>query len=84
MTAKAKEELVALLTRMTQMDETEVFERATEVGLQQMWREVVLERYLRGDISREEAVQEVGLDWVDMAERQWRAAQEDIQWALQQ
>ncbi len=84
MTAKAKEELVALLTRMTQMDETEVCERATEVGLQQMWREVVLERYLRGDISREEAVQEVGLDWVDMAERQWRAAQEDIQWALQQ
>lgn len=84
MPAKAKEELVALLTRVTQMDETEVFERATEVGLQQMWREVVLERYLRGDISREEAVQEVGLDWVDMAERQWRAAQEDIQWALQQ
>lgn len=84
MTAKAKEELVALLTRVTQMDETEVFERATEVGLQQMWREVMLERYLRGDISREEAVQEVGLDWVDMAERQWRAAQEDIQWALQQ
>jgi hypothetical protein len=47
-----------------------------------MWREHVLGRYLRRKLSRDEAVELVGLDWVDLAERQHQAMIEDLEWAL--
>ena len=39
---------------------------------------------LSGQISREEAIEEIGIDWVDLAERQQRAVLEDMEWALTQ
>jgi len=56
---------------------------ALETGLRQMWREYCLGRYLRGQMSREETVVAVGRDWVELAERQHAAMQEDMAWALQ-
>ncbi len=82
MQTRTKEELLVRLTRETHLEEKELIERAVEAGLRQMWRDTVLGQYLRGEISREQAVEEVGLDWVELAERQWRAAQEDLKWAL--
>ena len=39
-------------------------------------------RYLRGEITRDEAVETVGIDWVGLAERQHEAMMEDLAWAL--
>lgn len=71
------------LVRDTQKPEAEVIALATEAGLRQLWREHLLGRYLRGELDRQQAIEAVGIDWVDMAERQHRAVAEDIQWGLE-
>lgn len=46
-------------------------------------RERTLGQYLRREITREEAIDMVGIDWVDLAERQRAATLEDIAWAME-
>jgi hypothetical protein len=72
------------LARETQTPEAEVMAWAFQTGLRQLWREHVLGRYLRGEITRDEAIHAVGIDWVELAERQHQAMMEDLAWALQQ
>jgi len=70
------------LTRETHKPEAEVMAMAFEIGLRQLWREHVLGQYLRQEISREQAIETVGMDWVELAERQHTAVKEDLTWAL--
>ncbi len=70
------------LTRETQKPESEVLTKAFQIGLRQLWREHILGRYLRHEISRNEAIEVVGIDWVELAERQNEAMMEDLAWAL--
>ncbi len=71
------------LARETRQPEAEVIALALRTGLRQLWREHVLDQYLRGKTTREKAVEAVGIDWVDLAERQHQAAMEDVEWGLQ-
>jgi hypothetical protein len=71
-----------ILSRESQKPEAEVIALAVQTGLRQLWRERALGRYLRGEISRDEAIDAVGIDWVDLAERQNKAMMEDLTWAL--
>ena len=70
------------LAQETGKPEAEVIALAIESGLRQLWRERVLGRYLLGEISRNEAVRAAGIDWVELAERQRDAMQDDVAWAL--
>ncbi len=70
------------LVRDTQRPEAEVIALAMEAGVRQLWREHLLGQYLRGEIDRQEAIKSVGIDWVEMAERQHCALAEDLQWGL--
>jgi hypothetical protein len=70
------------LVRETQQPEADVIALALRTGLRQLWRERVLDRYLRGEITREEAADAVGIDWVELADRQHQAAVEDLEWGL--
>ena len=72
-----------MLMRQTHKSEAEVLTLAFQTGLRQLWREHILGRYLRREISREEAVDAVGLPWVELAERQHAAVLEDMAWALE-
>ncbi|MBN1875705.1 MAG: hypothetical protein JXA33_15880 [Anaerolineae bacterium] len=72
-----------VLTQKTHKPEAEVLTRAFQVGLRQLWREHILGQYLRQEISREEAITAVGIDWVELAKRQHAAMLEDLAWALQ-
>ncbi|MFH1929019.1 MAG: hypothetical protein ABIK79_12730 [Chloroflexota bacterium] len=72
------------LVRETHKPETEVIGLALQTGLRQLWREHVLGRYLRGATTRDEAIEAVGIDWVELAERQHEAMMEDLAWALGQ
>lgn len=72
------------LTREMHKPETEIMTMAFQVGLRQLWREHVLGQYLRDEISREETIAAVGIDWVELAERQHAAMLEDLAWALQE
>jgi len=70
------------LVREAHKPEAEVITLAFQTGLRQLWREHTLGRYLRGEIARDEAVKAVGIDWVEIAERQHEAMMEDLAWAL--
>jgi len=70
------------LVREMNKSEAEVLTLAFRTGVRQLWRERVLGRYLRGEISRDEAIETVGIDWVELAERQHQAMMEDLAWAL--
>lgn len=73
-----------LLTDETHKPEAEVLTMAFQIGLRQLWREHVLGRFLRHEISRDEAIEAVGIDLVELAERQHQAMMEDIAWALEE
>lgn len=70
------------LARETKKSEAEVLTMAFETGLRQLWREHMLGQYLRQEISRDEAIEAVGIDWVDLVERQHKAMLEDLAWAM--
>lgn len=70
------------LVRETHKSETEVMVLALQTGLRQLTRELILGRYLRGEISRGEAIEAVGIDWVELAEKQRDAVMEDLAWAM--
>ncbi len=71
------------LTDETHKPEAEVLTMAFQVGLRQLWREHILGRFLRREISRNQPIEAVGIDLVELAERQHQAMMEDIQWALE-
>ncbi len=71
------------LIRETRKPESEVMTKVFQIGLRQLWREHILGRYLRHEISRDEAVESVGIDWVNLAERQKDAMMEDMAWAAE-
>ena len=70
------------LTEATPRPESVLMAAAVQAGLRQLWRELTLDRYLRGEISRTQAIGEASIDWVEMAEQQQKAVQEDLEWAL--
>ena len=72
------QELAAELQR----PEAEVLDLAVQTGLRQLRRERALARYLRGEMSRDEAIEAAGTDWVELAERQNEAMRQDLAWAL--
>ena len=72
------------LVRETHKSEAEVMTWAFQVGLRQLWRERVLGQYLRNEISHDAEIEAIGIDWVDLAERQHQAMLEDVTWGLGQ
>ena len=64
------------------LSESEVFERALERGLEDLWEELVLSRYLDGELDREAAIERVGRAKVKRAERELEIVEEDIKWGL--
>ena len=72
------------LTNEIKKPEAEIITMALNAGLQHLWREVILKRYLRHEISRSDAIESVGIDWVELAERQYEAMQEDLEWAMKE
>jgi hypothetical protein len=70
------------LIHETHKPETEVLTMAFRAGLRQLWREHTLGRYLRGELARDKTIEAVGIDWVEMAEKQREAMLEDLAWAL--
>ncbi|MUW15696.1 hypothetical protein GJ633_14475 [Halorubrum sp. CBA1125] len=70
------------IAEATDLPESEVFERALERGLETLWEDLVLKRYLGGKIDREEAIEHVGRTKVERAEREQQIVEEDVDWGL--
>ena len=63
--------------------EEAIMAQALQKGLKHLWRERILGQYLRGQITRGEAIEAAGIDWVELAERQHKAMLEDLTWAME-
>lgn len=64
------------------VDEAEVIQQAVETGVETLFRDMVIGRYLDGDITREEAIDELGVDVVEDVESAREAIEEDVEWGL--
>ncbi|WP_253737259.1 hypothetical protein [Halohasta salina] len=64
------------------VSESEVFEQALERGLEDLWEDLVLTRYLAGKIDRETAVERVGRSTVERADQEVRIVEDDVDWGL--
>jgi hypothetical protein len=60
------------------LPESEVFERALECELEDLWEDLVLARYLDGELAREKAIERVGRTKAERAEREREVVEEDI------
>ena len=72
------------LLQETNKPEAELMTLAFQTGIRQLWRQHVLGRYLRAEITRNEAINNVGIDLVELSERQHKAMMEDLAWAMEQ
>ncbi len=79
---KSTKDYLESLIREINKSEAEIMTMAFQSGLRQLWRELILDRYLRGNLTRDKAIEAVGIDWVELAERQKDAMMEDLAWAL--
>ncbi|MGR3179585.1 MAG: hypothetical protein ACUZ8E_16200 [Candidatus Anammoxibacter sp.] len=64
------------------ISESTVISNAIKIGVDKLWKESVIDKYLTNEISRDEAVKLVGLSLVILAEEQKIAIIEDINWGL--
>ena len=71
------------ISKETHTNEEHIIAKAVEIGIRQMWRERILGKYLKKEISREEAIDIAGIDMVELAERQHKAMMEDLVWAME-
>lgn len=64
------------------VDEGEIIQRAVKTGVETLYRDMVVSRYLSGTISREDAVEELGREIVDNVDAARNAVDEDVEWGL--
>lgn len=62
--------------------ESEVFERALERGIEDLWQDVILTQYFAGELSREAAVDRLSRATVERAEREREVVEDDVEWGL--
>ena len=70
------------LTRALRRNEVTVLAEALEQGVHGMFVHHVRDRYMRGKLSRREAVKLVGVQALESADRAWRAVEADVKWGL--
>jgi hypothetical protein len=66
------------LAEVRGLPESEVFERALERGLEDLWKNLLLAQYLDGELDREEAIERVGQAKVERAEREPQVVEEGV------
>lgn len=62
--------------------ESEILEQALERGVEDLWVDLILSRYVHDEIDRETAIDLVGRDRVKRVERELEAVDDDVRWGL--
>jgi len=70
------------IAKVTHDDVSHLLAKAFEVGVEHLWAQTQLDLYLRGQLSRDEAVKAVGAKLVEKAEQQRTAVLGDVRWGL--
>lgn len=83
MTTETVSERVRELAEHHEMDESAVIQQAVEAGVETLYRDMIVNRYLADEITREEAIEQLGVDVVEEVESARDAVEEDMKWGLQ-
>ena len=65
------------------IDESAIIQRAVETGVETLYRDMIVNRYLADEITREEAIEQLGVEVVEEIESARDAVEEDVKWGLQ-
>lgn len=76
-------ERVQELAEHHEMNESAVIQQAVEPGVETLYRDVVVSRDLDDEITREEAIEQLGAELVTEVETAREAVEEDVKWGLQ-
>jgi predicted transcriptional regulator len=63
-------------------DESHIIQKAVETGVEDLWRDVIISKYIAGDLTREEAIEAVGHDVIQRVDTAKVAIKEDVEWGL--
>lgn len=83
MATETVSERVRELAEHHEMDESAVIQQAVEAGVETLYRDMIVSRYLDDEITREEAVEYLGAELVEEIEVAREAVEEDVTWGLQ-
>lgn len=75
-------EKIKVLTERQGRDEAVVLEQAVQLGVEQLYRIEMRSAYLRGQITRDQAVEILGIEEVDDLDYAHEAAMADVAWGL--
>jgi hypothetical protein len=82
MATESVSDRVRELARHLDIEESEVLQQALETGVETLYRDMVITRYLDGDLTREEAVDELGAAVIKEVDSAREAIEEDVEWGL--
>ena len=75
-------ERVQELAEARGVPESEILEQALERGVEDLWVDLVLSRYVNEELDRETAIELVGRDRVKRTDRELQAVADDVRWGL--
>ena len=70
------------LIEINKKDASTILAQAIEIGISKLWTDTILNLYLSKKITRRKAIRLIGLDMVNLTDRQNQIAQEDVKWGL--
>ena len=73
---------LAFVIDQSQQDEATVLAQAMRTGIRALYREVLIEAYLMGRISRQEALKQLGPEALEEVEYQRDALKCDVAWGM--
>lgn len=82
MSSDTVSERVHELAEHHELEESAVIQQALEAGVETLYRDMVVRRYLDDEIHRETAVEQLGIDVVDEVDTARDAVEEDVRWGL--
>jgi len=83
MTTETVSERVRELAEHHGKDESEVIQEAVETGIETLYQDMIVSRYLDDEITRDEAIEHLGVELVEEVEAAREAVEEDVKWGLQ-
>lgn len=82
MTTDSVSDRVRELAEHHDMEESGVIQQAVETGVETLYRDMLVSRYLADEITHDEAIDELGVEVVEHVEAAREAIEEDVEWGL--
>lgn len=70
------------ISQIRKEDATSLIAKAVELGMSKLWQETIVHQYLKKEITREKAVDLLGIDLIKLVDRQRDSAMEDVRWGM--